>query len=226
MPDPPQSRFPTLTILLGLSGWAALGFSTYTKLIPTAAAAIGAIIWTALVGLTSKIWSRVEKTAVELIGDWLDIHIRDFASRYRKRYLDHLQHRHRTFDVKGLSTQGIYALEIEQVYVELTVNPRQAAEASPDPIAKPAPGGRHDIWTLLNSPQNLVPGAVRGRGRVYDRHCPFSKRRKAQRCGLLVASRTASAGTLIVYSPRPPWARELLTRCGACSTGRPSGERD
>ena len=153
MPDPPQFRFPTLTILLGLSGWAALGFSTYTKLIPTAAAAIAAVLWTALIGLTSKIWARVEKTVVELAGDWLDIHIRDFASRYRKRYLDHLQHRHRTFDVKGLSTQGIYALEIEQVYVELTVDPRQAAEASPDPISKPLPAGRHNIWTLLNSPQ-------------------------------------------------------------------------
>src|ERR1700682_2870189 len=142
MPDPPQFRFPTLTVLLGLSGGAALWIFNHTNLISVPAAAIAAVLWTAFVGLTSKIWARVEKTVVELIGDWLDIHIRDFASRYRKRYLDHLQHRHRTFDVKGLSTQGIYALEIEQVYVELTVDPRQAAEASPDPIAKPVPGGR------------------------------------------------------------------------------------
>jgi len=104
------------------------------------------------VGVTSKIWARVEKTIVDLCGDALDIYIRDFASRYRHRYLEHLQQRHRVFDVKGLSTQGIYALEIEQVYVELTVDPTMADKASANPIAKTS-GGRHDIWTLLISPQ-------------------------------------------------------------------------
>ena len=82
---------------------------------------------------------------------WI-IHIRDFASRYRKRYLQHLQHRHRSFDVKGLSTQGVYALEIEQVYVELTIDPTRGDIASSNPVSKPN-GGRHDIWTFLTSPQ-------------------------------------------------------------------------
>src|SRR5258708_25410067 len=153
MATSPQSRFPALAILVGLSGCAALAISTHTKLISTAAAAISAVIWTAFVGLTSKIWGRVEKTVVDLVGDALDIHIREFASRYRKRYLQHLQHLHRTFDVKGLSTQGIYALEIDQVYVELTIDPRQASEASPNPISKSVQGSRHDIWTFLVSPQ-------------------------------------------------------------------------
>jgi hypothetical protein len=157
MPDTPASehshfRFPTLSVLLWLSGSAALFFSSHNKLIGTASAAILGVVWTAFVGLTSKIWARVEKTIVELVGDALDIYIRDFASRYRKRYLEHLQHRHRTFDVKGLSTQGIYALEIEQVYVELTVDPTLAGKASANPIAK-IEGGRHNIWTFLSSPQ-------------------------------------------------------------------------
>jgi NACHT domain len=153
VPEPAHSRFPTLTLLLNLSGWAALAISNHSKLISTPAAAIGGVLWTAFVGITSKIWARAEKTVVELAGDALDIHIRDFASRYRRRYLQHLQDRHRTFDVKGLSTQGIYALEIEQVYVELTVDPKHADKASPDPISKPIPTGRHDIWTLFSSPQ-------------------------------------------------------------------------
>src|SRR5258708_10083877 len=62
MATSPQSRFPALAILVGLSGCAALAISTHTKLISTAAAAISAVIWTAFVGLTSKIWGRVEKT--------------------------------------------------------------------------------------------------------------------------------------------------------------------
>jgi hypothetical protein len=152
MTEPPRSRFPALSIFLGLSGWAALFFSSHSKLISTAAAAVGAVLWTVFVGVTSKIWARVEKTIVELVGDALDVYIRDFASRYRKRYLEHLQHRHRTFDVKGLSTQGIYALEIDQVYVELTVDPTVADKASGNPIAKTG-DGRHDIWTFLSSTQ-------------------------------------------------------------------------
>lgn len=152
MTETARSRFPALSILLGISGWIGLFFSSHAHLISTVAAAVGGVVWTAFVGVTSKIWARVEKTVVELVGDAMDIYIRDFASRYRKRYLEHLQHRHRTFDVKGLSTQGIYALAIEQVYVELTVNPTLAGEASVDPIAK-AVGGQHDIWTFLTSPR-------------------------------------------------------------------------
>ncbi len=152
MTKPSHFRFPALTIFVGISGWAALFFSSHNRLISTGAAAVGAVMWTALVGVTSKIWARVEKTVVDLAGDALDIHIRDFASRYRKRYLQHLQHRHRSFDVKGLSTQGIYALEIEQVYVELTVDPTRADSASSNPVSKPN-SGRHDIWTFLTSPQ-------------------------------------------------------------------------
>jgi energy-coupling factor transporter ATP-binding protein EcfA2 len=153
MPEPSPARFPVLTILLGLSGWVALVVSHHDKLIGTAATAVGALLWTGFLGLTSKIWARVETTIVGVTGDALDVHIRYFASRYRRRYLEHLQHRHRTFDVKGLTTQGIYALEIEQVYVELTIDPRHADKASSDPIAKPVPSGRHDIWTLLSATQ-------------------------------------------------------------------------
>jgi predicted NACHT family NTPase len=144
-------------MLLGLSGWLVLAVSSHAKLISAVAAAIGGVVWTVLVGLSSKIWGRVEKTIVELAGDALDIHIRDFASRYRKRYFEHLQHRHRTFDVKGLSTQGIYALEIEQVYVELAVDPlSQLPEASAHLIRKGSGGARRDVWTFLISPQMRV----------------------------------------------------------------------
>ncbi|HET6841418.1 MAG TPA: NACHT domain-containing protein [Candidatus Angelobacter sp.] len=152
MTDSHRYKFSVSSILLGLSGYMALFFSSHSKLISAAVAAIGGVLWTAFVGITSKIWVRVEKTIVDLCGDALDIYIRDFASRYRKRYLEHLQQRHRAFDVKGLSTQGIYALEIEQVYVELTVDPTMADKASANPIAK-SNGGRHDVWTFLTSPQ-------------------------------------------------------------------------
>jgi hypothetical protein len=47
--------------------------------------------------------------------------------------------------------------EIEQVYVELTVDPKQAAEVSPHPIPKVVIGGRHDIWNF-SAPTDEAPG--------------------------------------------------------------------
>lgn len=72
------------------------------------------------------------------------------GSRYKKYYLQHaIEFEHRTFDVKGLSTQNIYTLELEQVFVDLSLAPKAPHEASNNPIAKlpeELQSGRHSIW--------------------------------------------------------------------------------
>jgi hypothetical protein len=80
---------------------------------------------------------------------------------YRKRYLQHLVYRHRDFDVKGLSTQGTFTLELERVFVDLRVAPLPAHAASADPIhalPKELRTGGHAIWAYL------------GRKRATGRH--------------------------------------------------------
>ncbi len=86
-------------------------------------------------------------------------HERPFSER---RYREHMRHRHRFFDVRGLNTQGIYTLELEQVFVELTIAPRPAHEASTDPIHALPEGAQRGqtIWSYLDleqlAHQNLV----------------------------------------------------------------------
>jgi energy-coupling factor transporter ATP-binding protein EcfA2 len=73
---------------------------------------------------------------------------------YKRAYYDHLYFQHRSFDVKGLTTQGVYTLELEKVFVDLTIAPQRNKRASTDPM-RPMPtklqNGRHDFWTYLTS---------------------------------------------------------------------------
>jgi len=82
-----------------------------------------------------------------------------FSSR---RYRQHLIHRHRFFDVKGLSTQGIYTLELERVFVDLTIAPRAVHQVTTDPIQLLPEEARRgqSIWSYLSleslTNQNMV----------------------------------------------------------------------
>lgn len=84
-----------------------------------------------------------------------------FFSRYKKYYLQHaIVYEHRTFDVKGLSTQNIYTLELEQVFVDLSLAPKAPHEARGDPIEKlPADlqTGRHSVWRYLEAQNGKAP---------------------------------------------------------------------
>ncbi len=82
---------------------------------------------------------------------------RFFPNRqYRRQYAEYLKYHHRNFDVKGLTTQGVYTLELAQVFVELALDRQTAETASADPIRPMAPAlqeGRHAVWSYLNSKQ-------------------------------------------------------------------------
>ena len=73
---------------------------------------------------------------------------------YKRAYYDHLYFQHRSFDVKGLTTQGVYTLELEKVFVDLTIAPQQNKRALTDPM-RPMPtklqNGRHDFWDYLTA---------------------------------------------------------------------------
>lgn len=77
-----------------------------------------------------------------------------FGDKHRDPYAEHIIYEHRNFDVKGLTTQGVYTLELAQVFVELGLGPQTVEQASADPI-RPMPQtlqqGRHSIWEYLTS---------------------------------------------------------------------------
>src|SRR5690242_4177480 len=55
---------------------------------------------------------------------------------FQKQYYTLLQYQHRDFDIKGLSTQTIHTLDLEQVFVELKLQPQVAHNTSADPLSR------------------------------------------------------------------------------------------
>ena len=87
-----------------------------------------------------------------------------FPERHQRQiYLSHLSYLHRNFDVKGLTTQGVFALELEQIFVDLSLEPQAYMRVSADPLRKSgetAVSQRQSLLQYLTAPkmkgQNLV----------------------------------------------------------------------
>ncbi|HSS48506.1 MAG TPA: NACHT domain-containing protein [Thermoanaerobaculia bacterium] len=104
-----------------------------------------------VIGLSARVGEILAKRWAERLAGLLDRNLQIFFSRYLRRYLLWIFYQHRDFDVKGLTTQGIYNLELEQVFVDLTIEPKPAHATSADPI-RPMPlglAGRRQIWDFL-----------------------------------------------------------------------------
>ncbi len=94
--------------------------------------------------------SEKANTSESQLGSWRN------GWDFQKQYSTLLQYQHRDFDIKGLSTQTIHTLDLEQVFVELKLQPQVAHNASPDPLSRKPNKLRSDsypIWrffTLLS----------------------------------------------------------------------------
>ena len=114
-----------------------------------ASAAVGAAAWqwthslwkTALVAIaglvvafSKKVWSHLEPDWAKRLADAINQVITTRLTGYRKRYARHLYYQHRTFDIKGFPTQGKFALDLENVYVNLGVDAAVATGIPQDPI--------------------------------------------------------------------------------------------
>jgi energy-coupling factor transporter ATP-binding protein EcfA2 len=109
-------------------------------------------IVTAAVGFIVKTSNILQERWATRLADLIDQGVsRPTDRKFRKPYLQHLYYRHRTFDVKGLSSQGPHALELESVFVDLRVAPD--ASPTPNPVAPPEElrTGSHTIWEYLKS---------------------------------------------------------------------------
>ena len=113
-----------------------------------------AVAWVVLVvaaRIVTQIWQGQEGRFVKSVEKRLN-RANPF---YRRRYLRHVVGRNRNFDVKGLTTQSTYNLELRRVFVDLSIAPRSSAFSSADPIRQMPPElhGQHSIWEYLRNPQ-------------------------------------------------------------------------
>jgi len=118
-----------------------------------------------IVNLAGKIWKKLEDLVMDRIAEWVKYKGQDLFFHYQRHYCQLLVYQHRDFDVKGLSTQGTFTLDLVQVFVELHIAPTPAHHASPNPIRLPSmlTEGR-SIWDYLaaeplKSKQFVILGA-------------------------------------------------------------------
>lgn len=148
-------------------------------------------------GFVIKIWDELQKRWIHRIADWIDTRVQSVLSRYRKRYLQHVYYRHRDLDVKGLSTQGPYTLELEDIFVDLSILPQSAHQASSDllrAIPEVLLTGQHSIWEYLKlkptAPKTGLLSVLLSSGKSAParlRRMTKSKLRSGQRIAILGA---------------------------------------
>jgi len=111
---------------------------------------------TALIGLITGVWQKMlpkltEGAANDLLKILGQIRGEEAQADFRPSYLQYLIYRHRTFDVKGLSTQGPFSLELEKVFVDLSISPESRPLANPIPAPRELREGGHSIWKYINA---------------------------------------------------------------------------
>lgn len=108
----------------------------------------------AILGIAVKIWQRLEGTWLDQLSQAFDHFVQRLLARYYRQYKLFFYYEHRDLDVKGLSTQGIFTLDLEQVFVELSMDSKPLHQASTDPLHAPEAlrKGNHSIWEYLRSP--------------------------------------------------------------------------
>ena len=96
----------------------------------------------------AKVWDKLETQYVDAVAKWTGPRIQSLLTRYRARYRRAIYFQHRTFDVKGLNTQGAYSLELDQVFVELALSAEPPHRIPNHMLRKPAPAANdhRDIW--------------------------------------------------------------------------------
>ena len=90
---------------------------------------------------------------------------------YREQYNRAMVYMFRNFDVKGLTTQGVFTLELAQVFVDLGLGAQLKVGKNPIPqMSKALREGRHSIWNYLDvnqlQTQNLVILGAPGSGKT------------------------------------------------------------
>jgi energy-coupling factor transporter ATP-binding protein EcfA2 len=110
-------------------------------------------VFVLIIRFAGKVWEHLETSLADYMSRRIALFVQDLASSYHRRYCQHLVYEHQVFDMKGLSTRTAHDLELEQVFVELSIDPTATHQATADPLHVPESlqWGEHTIWEYLIS---------------------------------------------------------------------------
>ena len=162
MNNTPNKILTVITIAL-LSGSPVIGAYVFsiTKN-PLEAFFIGFFVFFGgiILSFFTQIWSELQNKWVSRITTKLDHLLQNLFSNFNEIYFSFLFFRHRDFDVKGLDTQGIYNLELNQVFVDLSIIPNNKFQTSivPSQVSSVSINnnqlGPSQIWKYLEDQTN------------------------------------------------------------------------
>jgi NACHT domain len=141
-------------------------------------------------------------------ADWVNKALGRAVSRFDLRYRSHLLNTVRLVDSKGLPTRGFFAPELTDVYVDLTLAPREPHLVRGDLLADlpPEVTARHRIERFLGGPNPVVLAVVGAPGsgkttllRHTARHLCDRTRRERDKVPILLYLRDHVAA--IVQNP-------------------------
>lgn len=97
-----------------------------------------------------KVWEQeLEKDAIKATADWVRGTVRGFKPGFRRRYLRVVLDEHGGFNVRGLGLINTYRLKLEQVFVELRIDPTNPQRFNRNLAAAKQLAGNRPVWDFL-----------------------------------------------------------------------------
>jgi hypothetical protein len=105
-----------------------------------------------VVTILKEFYSSPSTSASEKVETVRSQKSRGLFYRFEPDYFRMLQYQNRDFDIKGLSTQTVHSLELEQVFVDLSLKPQAIHKAAIGPVQnEPSDirSGTYSLWKML-----------------------------------------------------------------------------
>jgi energy-coupling factor transporter ATP-binding protein EcfA2 len=175
-PSPKNSRVPALVLALAASLGVPTGMIAVSTHFVTEhpwwslALMLVFVVVMFVVYEAAKVWQRLEGPLLDALAERVMQATRRKLAGYDQHYCQYVINQHRDFDVKGLTVQGPFALELDQIFIELSIDPTTVREMSASLLPQRLREGNHTIWDYLASEalvkQQLVVVGPPGSGKT------------------------------------------------------------
>lgn len=160
-----MARFGLVALGVGPPAVAAVNFRDVLTRHP-ALALVSFVAYEGLlaaVGFAGQVFGDVRDRWAKRAADGLDRRLLWRISGFERDYRAQVLSRHRFIDLKGLATRGDFTPELEQVFVDVSLMPRPAHEATGDSLAgaaPPPPPVRQSLTGFLGGPEGVALAVI------------------------------------------------------------------